>query len=64
MNLINLLIELASIPDHQNQLNGLLISQPSAIHHAFITNDAAALKQHLMPNELDRFANERTVTHI
>jgi hypothetical protein len=61
MDLINLLIELASTPDHQNQLNSLLANQSGVIHHAFITHDAALLKQQLMLDNGDGFANERTV---
>lgn len=64
MNLINLLTELASTPDHQNQLHGLFANQPDAIHHAFRSQNANALKQLLMSNKEDTFANERTVAQI
>lgn len=64
MNLINLLIELASTPVEQSQVNMLLATQPDSIQQAFLTQNANAVKQLLMMNQTDSFANERAVAQI
>jgi|GEM_PF-5437912 hypothetical protein len=65
MNLLNLLIELASTPVQQRDLTDLLAKQSPAVQQAFVSQDNTLLKQQLRGSSTDEvFANERTVVQV
>jgi hypothetical protein len=65
MDLLNLLIELASTPAHTGELNDLLLNQPSDIQQAFQTHNPALLRQQLISDgRKEIFADERTVVQV
>lgn len=64
INLLDFLIELASMPHWQSEIDIAFQKQPGEIQHAFRSRNVSLLKYKLSDNKNPDFTNERSVVQI